>query len=324
MAISDSTIHDNAVWPDIHVATWAGTKRSLHLYSQMLGKMRVALSATQPNWMFTRLHMTARGFSTGFIPFGRGSFQATLDVFDSTIVIARSDGEKRTIALVPVRTIAEVYEAVSRALLELRLTCYISPIPQEVPDTTPFNEDHRPSEYDPAAVQRWFNATTATATVFESWRSCFFGRSGLQLWWGAFDLALILFSGRRVTPPTDRGYLMKYDLDAELMNVGLYLGDEQNAPFFYGYIYPEPPNAATLPVASPGSWSTQLHEWTMPYDAVRTLKDPAVGINAFVDSIYELCFTAAGWSRDTCVYDAPKRPRAGISVLANRAGASES
>ncbi len=307
MAISDDTVHDSAVWPDIHVARWAGTKRSIHLYSQMLGKMRVALSPSQPNWMFTALYLTARGFTTGFIPFARGSFEAVLDVFDSTIVIARSDGEKRTIPLLPVRTISEVYAALSNALHELRVACYISPIPQEVPDTTPFNEDRRPSEYDPAAVQRWFHAATATATVFDSWRSHFFGRTGIQLWWGAFDVALLLFSGRRVAPPTDRGYLMKYDLDAELMNVGLYLGDEQNAPFFYGYIYPEPPNAARLRVPAPASWSTQLREWTMPYDDVRSLEDPGIAISAFIDSVYELCFTAAGWTREACVYSRPKR-----------------
>ncbi len=307
MITSDNAAHDGSVWPDIDVATWAGTKRSLHLYSQMLGKMRVALSPSQPNWMFTPLSLTARGFTTGFIPFGRGSFEAMLDVFDSTIVIARSDGEKRTIPLLPVRTIAEVFAAVSAALRELRLTCYLSPVPQEVPDTTPFNDDRRPSEYDPPAVQRWFRATTATATVFDSWRARFFGRTGIPLWWGAFDLALILFSGRRVAAPTDRGYIMKYDLDAELMNVGLYVGDEHNAPFFYGYIYPEPPNAAHLPVASPATWSTALHEWTMPYDDVRSLEDPAAAITAFIDSIYELCFTAAGWNREAYVYDAPKR-----------------
>lgn len=297
----------SADWPDIHLATWAGTKRSLHLYSQMLGKMRVALSPTEPNWMFTRLYLTARGFTTGFIPFGRGSFAAALDVFDSTIVIERSDGEKRVIALLPARTIAEIFAEVTSALHELRLACYISPIPQETPDTTPFDKDDRPSEYEPAAAQRWLRATTATATVFDAWRAHFFGRAGLQLWWGAFDLGLMLFSGRRVPPPTDRGYLLKYDLDAELMNIGLYFGDEKNPPFFYGYIYPEPPDAASLRVASPASWSTQLREWTMSYDDVRALDEPEIAINAFIDSIYDLCFTAAGWSRDACSYDAPKR-----------------
>lgn len=293
-------------WPDLHIAGWSGTKRSLHLYSQMLGKMRVALSPTQPNWMHTALYLNARGITTGFIPHAHSSFEAELDVFDSTITIAHSNGEKRTVNLVPAQTIAEIYGRLNRALEELTIGCSISPIPQELPDTTPFNEDRRPSEYDPAAVQRWFAVMTNVATIFEGWRSQFFGRTGIQLWWGAFDLAVMLFSGRKVTAPTDRGYLMKYDLDAELMNVGLYLGDASVAPFFYGYIYPEPPNAPGLTIAAPASWSSDLHEWVLPYEALRSQNDPAKAICAFIDSIYNQCFEVCGWTRDHHVYDAPR------------------
>ena len=296
-------------WPDLHVAGWAGTKRSLHLYSQMLGKMRVALSPTQPNWMHTALYLNARGITTGFIPHEHASFEAVLDVFDSTITISHSNGDERTIHLVPVQTVAEIYGRLTYALEELSSGCQISPTPQELPDTTPFNEDQRLSEYDPAAVQRWFRVMTDVATIFEGWRSQFFGRTGIQLWWGAFDLAVMLFSGRKVAAPTDRGYLMKYDLDAELMNVGIYLGDATVAPFFYGYIYPEPPNAPSLPMAAPASWSTDLHEWVLPYEAVRSQQDPGKAICAFIDSIYNQCFAACGWTRDNHVYDAPRRPK---------------
>jgi uncharacterized protein DUF5996 len=300
-------------WPDLRVSTWAGTKRAVHLYLQMLGKMRVALSPFQPNWMFTPLYLTGRGFTTGAMPVGLGSLEARLDVFDSSITVARSDGETRTIPLLPVRTIAEIYGALSAAVTELHVSCVITTEPQEVPDTTPLHEDHRACEYDVAAVQRWFRAFTATAAVFERWRAHFFGRSGVQLWWGVLDLALILFTGKHVTAPTDRGYLMKYDLDAELMNVGLYLGDEQSAPFFYGYIYPEPPGAPGLAVRPAAtSWSDSLHEWILPYDAVRTAQDPEAEIRALLDSIYEQCIAAAGWDRDALAYVAPKsRQRTG-------------
>jgi hypothetical protein len=301
----NGTANDGS-WPDVRVAGWAGTKRSLHMYAQMLGKIRLALSPPQPNWMFTALYLNARGLTTGFIPYGDASVEATLDVFDSRISIARSTGKSSDVALLPVRTVAEVYDAVSAALRAVDIECKISTIPQEVPDRTPFNVDRRPSEYDPGAVKRWFRAATATAAEFDRWRGCFFGRSGIQLWWGAFDMALLLFSGRKVRPPTDRGYLMKYDLDAELMNVGLYLGDEQNAPFFYGYIFPEPPHAASLTIGpAPAAWSAQLHEWTLPYETVRTSDDPNATLAAFVDSVYALCFAAAGWNREACTYDAP-------------------
>ncbi len=238
------------LWPDIDVSRWAGTKRSLHLYTQMLGKMKLARAPMEPNWMFTRLLLTPRGVTTGFIPWAGESFDASIDVFDSTIVLARSNGARATIPLLPVRTVADVYADVAVALEKLKVECAITPVPQEIPDTTPLDQDRRPSEYDPAAVLRWFQATTATADVFDEWRSHFFGRTGIQLWWGAFDFALILFNGRHVAAPIDRGYLMKYDLDAELMNVGLYYGDDKAAPFFYGYIYPEPPGAEKLPVAT--------------------------------------------------------------------------
>jgi len=293
---------------DFGVPTWTGTKRSLHLYAQMLGKVRVALSPPQPNWMFTALYLTARGLSTGAIPIGEHSCEVRLDVFDSKIDVLHSNGSSKTLGLVPVRTVAEVYADLTGALDALQIPCTISTIPQEVPDVTPLDSDRRPSEYDPAAAQLWFATATAVAGIFERWRSRFFGRSGIQLWWGAFDISLMLFSGKHVKPPADRGYLLKYDLDAELVNIGLYFGDEKTAPFFYGYIFPEPKDAATC-VLGPrdASWSTQLREWVLPYEAVRASSDPEATLCAFIDAIYEQCFLSAGWDRAAFSYDAPKR-----------------
>jgi hypothetical protein len=300
---------NDAIWPDVNVAAWAPTKKSFHLYLQMIGKVRLALSPTQPNWMFTALLLTARGLTTGPIPWRGTSFEASVDVFSSEIVLERSNGQTRRIALVPARTVADIYAALQRALEELKIECDITPIPQEVPDTTPLPQDDRPAEYDPAAVQRWFHATTATAGIFDQWRAHFFGRSGIQVWWGALDVALLLFNGKHVAAPTDRGYLMKYDLDAEMMNVGLYYGDEKTAPFFYGYIFPEPANAETLPIAPSGaSWSTAIKEWVLPYDAVRNAKDPTAVLREFLDALYQRCIDSAGWDRDALSYDAPKRP----------------
>lgn len=305
--ISNNTITDNSgPWHDLDVSHWAPTKQSLHLYAQMLGKMRLALSPPQPNWMFTPLYLSARGLTTGPMPCSASSIESVLDVFDSAIEIFKSDGRSRKVSLLPARTIAEVYADISAALAELNVSCYISPVPQEVPDTTPLHEDRRLRDYDQDAVLRWFQTNTAIAGIFERWRSRFFGRSGIQLWWGAFDLALILFSGKHVAPPTDRGYLMKYDLDAELMNVGLFLGDEKNTPFFYGYIYPEPSGAQSLPIRpATASWSAALHEWVLPYQDVRSSADPAATIRAFIDAIYEQCFDAAGWDKESLTYDAP-------------------
>jgi hypothetical protein len=300
-------IPSSSNWPDVAVAGWAPTKKSLHLYAQMLGKLRLALSPAQPNWMFTALAVTARGLSTGLMPGPSGAVEGSLDVFDSRLVIERSDGERRTVELVPARAIADVYADFTAALDALAIACKLTPIPQEVPDTTPFDKDRRPAAYDPAAVRRWFAATTSAATVFDRWRSHFAGRSGIQVWWGALDVALLLFNGKRVAPPTDRGYLMKYDLDAELMNAGLYVGDGTTPPYFYGYIYPEPPGAERLPIAPHGAvWSTTIKEWVLPYDAVRTAPEPERELRGFLDALYGNCIEHAGWNREALSYDAPK------------------
>jgi hypothetical protein len=306
--MSQTTETETGGWPDVHVSRWAGTKKSFHLYLQMMGKMRVALSPPQPNWLFTALYLSARGITTGPIPWRDTSFEATLDVFASELLLERSNGARHSIPLVPARTVAEIYSELQHGLETLGVECYISPTPQEVPDTTPLHEDRRPAEYDPAAVLRWFQASTHAANIFEEWRTGFFGRNSIQVWWGALDVALLLFSGKHVAAPTDRGYIMKYDLDAELMNVGLYFGDEQTAPFFYGYIFPQPAGADTLPMAPPAAaWSETIKEWVLPYEAVRSAADPAAELRTFVDAIYAQCIAAAGWDRDALSYVPPKR-----------------
>lgn len=297
-----------ASWPDLDLRGWGATKKSLHLYAQMLGKLRGALSPDQPNWMFVSLAPTARGFTTGPLPIPGGVVQGSLDVFASRLAVERSDGVRAEIALVPARSVAEIYADLRALLASLGVAATITTVPQEVRDLTPLDADRRPAEYDPAAVQRWFAAFTSTTAAFDRWRAHFFGRTGIQLWWGAFDVALLLFSGRKVPPPTDRGYLMRYDLDAEMMNVGLYFGDEATpAPFFYGYIYPQPPNCEGLPMPAAASWSAQLGEWVLPYEAVRTASDPPALLREFMDAIYGICGSIAHWDRAAHAYAHPRR-----------------
>jgi uncharacterized protein DUF5996 len=303
-------VSDSTDWPDLSVSAWAPTKKSLHAYTQMMGKLRVALSPTQPNWMFAALYLTARGITTGPMPWRDGSLQSSLDVFSSELILEHSDGRSRRIALVPARTVAEIYTDLLGGLKALGVDVTLSPIPQEVADVTPFDIDRRPAAYDPAAVARWFRVTTATGGIFDRWRAHFFGRNGIRLWWGGFDLALILFNGKHVPPPLDRGYLFKYDLDAALMNAGLYYGDEANAPFFYGYIYPQPDGAPQLAIEpKTAAWSDAMKEWILPYEAVRAATDPARELDAFLDTIYAACSSLAGWDRAALSYVAPKRSR---------------
>jgi hypothetical protein len=295
-------------WPDLSIASWAATKKSLHLYAQMLGKLRVALSPPQPEWMHTALLLTARGMTTGPMPWHGRSVQATLDVLSSAIVIESSDDRSRRIALVPARPIADVFGELRVALRALDIDVPISPIPQELADVTPFDEDRRPAAYDPRAVGRWFRVVSAVNGVFEVARSRFFGRTGIQIWWGALDFALLFFNGKSVAPPRDRGYIMRYDLDAEMLNVGFYPGDDATAPFFYGYIFPQPEGAPNAAIAPPeAAWSESIREWVLPYEALRASADPAAGLLAFIDALYAQCGALAGWDLDAFRYVPPTR-----------------
>jgi hypothetical protein len=298
-------------WPPLDFATWAPTKHSLHMYAQMLGKLRLALAPHQPNFLFTSLALTPRGFTTGTMPYGLGGVQATVDLFDAAIVLESSQGETRHISIAAPRTIAGVFAEFRAMLQALGIAVSLSPIPQEVPDPTPLDTDDRPAEFETRDALRWHAAMSATNAVFDRWRAHFFGRTGIQLWWGAFDFALLLFSGKHVEPPADRGYLFKYDLDAEMMNVGFYPGDAANPANFYGYIYPQPAGCEASPIApAAATWSSALGEWVLPYDAVRSAPDPEAELTAFLDAIYRASCDAGGWERAKLSYEPPPLRRA--------------
>ncbi len=296
------------VWPALEFESWAPTKRSLHLYAQMLGKLRLALSPPQPNFVFTALALTPRGFTTGLIPYGPRALEVSVDVFSAEMIVACSDGQVQRLSFAEPCTVARVFAELHRALAELGITVALSPIPQEIPDLTPLDTDDRPAFFEPAAAQRWLTVVIALSGTFDRWRSHFAGRMGIYLWWGAFDLALLLFSGKQVPAPADRGYLLKYDLDAEMMNVGFYPGDDAHPAIIYGYIYPQPPACGSLPIAPPGAaWSDAAGEWILPYATVQQSADPDASLTAFLDAIYAMCGRDAAWSGDFSYVRPPLR-----------------
>jgi hypothetical protein len=296
----------NSVWPDLEPSRWAPTKRTLHLVAQMFGKVRLALAPHQPNFLFTALYMTPRGFTTGAIPVGLRLIELRLDVFEPRIAVSASDGEPQEIFFAGLPSIAATYEAHKAALKAIGVEVALSPKPQEIPDLTPFDRDERPPVWVQDDARAWLTVMSSTQSVLDRWRAHFFGRAGIQLWWGALDLAVLLFSGKHVPPPLDRGYLMKYDLDAEMMNAGFYPGDDANKPFFYGYIYPEPERCNEISIGTEGvGWSDQLREWILPYDIVRRSAEPETLLRSFLDGIYNVCGDAARWERAAYAYVPP-------------------
>lgn len=294
-------------WPALPFDGWARTKKTVQLYTQILGKAKLALAPVQPQWLAASLDVGARGLTTGAMPWGTASVELSLDFVDHVMRIAMSDGRRTEIRLSDGPTVADVWAAVTAALDDLGVVIDMWDKPQEVADTTCMAHDTRPAEYDPAAVERWWAVITAVHGVFDAWRSPFFGRTHVPFWWGAFDLAVLRFTGKRAVAPDDRGYIMRYDLDAEFMNAGFWPGDEGSpAAIFYAYIHPKPERCELAPIDPDGAaWIEQMGEWVLPYDVALASGDPRKAIVDFLDRVYAIAGEYGGWDRSSFTYTPP-------------------
>ena len=297
--------HDT--WPALIYGAWMPTKKKLHMCAQMIGKARLALSPPQPEWLHACLYLDGRGFTTSAMPHGTDVVSMGIDVYDSVIWIRLSDGREANVPLSGGRCVADIWSEFLDAFTGLGLNLDIWNKPQEVPDTTPFPENTHDCTIIAEDAQRFYRILASVNSVFEEFRSQFFGRSGLQFWCGGFDYAVLLFTGKHLKAPDDRGYIMRYDLDAEHMNAGFWPGDDKNPyPGFYAYLVPRPAGCETAPIGSEhGEWVEAMGEWFMPYDAVRTSKDPRQTILAFLNGVYDVALSLGGWPAQAFTYKKP-------------------
>jgi hypothetical protein len=298
-----------ADWPPLpRTGAWPASQEYIHLVTQMLGKLRLALAPGQPEWLHASLALDTRGLTTGPLPWADHSVEVALDLVDAAVDVLASDGSKRRVPLLPGRDIADIWAAYLDALGELGVEARMRDKPQELEDAAPFSLDRRERTYDPPAVASFFAALTTIHHVFDGWRSPFFGRTGLGFWWGAFDMSAMVFNGRRATPRADADYIRRYDLDAESLVIGFWPGDARNEAMFYAYIVPEPSGSAGLRFDLPSAgWVTEMGEWVLPYEAVRTASDPRATLLTFMDSVYGATGTLAGWDLDAFRYELPPR-----------------
>lgn len=294
-------------WPQLDYASWAPTKKTLQLYTQMLGKTRLTLAPPLPEWLHASLQLTARGFGTGPMPSKRDVVTAEIDVFDALIRLAVSDGRTSEISIADGRPVADVWREYRAALDALGVDADIWEKPQELVDLTPFSANTHDHTFISEDAQRFHRALSSVSAVLEAFRSGFFGRSGVQFWWGAFDLAVLLFNGKHATAPDDKGYIMRYDLDAEHLNAGFWPGDDSAPnPVFYAYIVPQPPGCALAPIDPEGAaWFEQMGEWVLPYDVVRESPDPEGALTAFLQGALKLTSSLAGWDAGQYEYVKP-------------------
>jgi len=301
-----------AEWPSLaRTVSWPATQDYIHLVTQMMGKLRLSLAPTLPEWAHAALALTPRGLTTRVLPTPNGAVEVRLDFVDSALHIGLQGGASRLVPLAPARAIAEIWTDYQVVLRDLGVTVEMWDKPQERSDTTPFAQDLRPRDYDPVLGAAWFRLMMDVHNFYDEWRSPFFGRSAVNFWWGGFDLAVTLFNGRRAVPPPRSNYLMRYDLDAEHLSVGFWPGDDQREAMFFSYIVPDPPGCEQYPFDVPSaSWATAMGEWVLPYESIRALPERWDLVRAFMDTVYRAAGELAGWAPDSFTYALPPHPRA--------------
>jgi Family of unknown function (DUF5996) len=298
---------EHADWPALPYADWAPTKKTLHMVAQMLGKVKLALAPPQPEWLHVRLFMDPRGFATGPIPHGARTVSLGIDVVGGAVWLAASDGRSASVPLAPGRTVADIWADFRQALGKVGLELDIWEKPQELADVTPFSQNTHDGAFVAESAQRYHRVLSSISAVYEEFRSPFFGRSGVQFWWGSFDLAVLLFNGRAAPAPTDHGYIMRYDLDAQQLNAGFWVGDDNvPTPGFFAYLVPRPPGCETAAVPPTyAGWVEEMGEWMMSYEDVRTCSDPRQAILDFLGGVYDVATSLGGWDAGAHVYTRP-------------------
>jgi hypothetical protein len=285
-----------APWPALPLSSWKDSCDTLHMFAQIVGKVRLALAPPEPQWAQVPLYVTARGLTTSPIPYGNRSFQIDFDFISHRLSIASDDGRTKDVELVP-RSVADFYAAFVAALHGLGIDVRVWPMPVEVPDPIAFPEDRVHAAYDAGKVQAFWRVLVQADAALKEHRAPFGGRhTPVQFFWGSFDLAYARFSGRPATPPSN-DTIMRIAMDAQEVNAGFWPGDSRfPEPAFWCYAYPKPDGIERLQVRPPAAfWSDVLGEFVLRYEDVRASPDPRATLRDFFASTFEGCARLANW-----------------------------
>jgi hypothetical protein len=291
-------------WPSLPLAAWRDTCATLHLWTQIAGKIRLALSPwTNHSWNVTS-YVTVRGLSTSPIPYGTLTFDMEFDFIRHQLVISTSDGRAAAIPLEP-QTVAAFYSRVMREMRSLDLPIAINPMPSEIADAIPFDQDQTHKSYDREYANRFWRVLVQADRVFKIFRGRFIGKcSPVHFFWGGPDLAVTRFSGRRAPEhpggiPHLPNRVAREAYSHEVCSAGFWPGGGPiDYPVFYSYAYPEPAGYPDFKVRPAGAfYSTDLREFLLPYDDVRAADSPDDVLLQFLDSTYDAAATLAAWDR---------------------------
>ena len=285
-------------WPALPYEDWKDTYATLHMWTQIVGKVALALAPPLNHSWSIALQITPRGLVTRTLPHGERTFTIEFDFVDHQLRVRASDGAARTLPLQP-RTVADFYRDVTATLTDMGLPVKFWTMPVEIPAPIRFEQDTVHKSYDPVWANRWWRVVSQAARVFTESSCGFVGKcSPVHFFWGSFDLAVTRFSGRPA-PPREGPAFMRDAYSHEVISAGFWPGGGPVLePVFYAYAVPEPPRLREAPVHPEAAYyHRELGEFILPYEAMRTAASPSQALLAFVESTYQQAATLGGWDR---------------------------
>lgn len=294
------SISQSEAWPALPLHGWAETYHNLHMWTQIVGKVRLELTANTNHWWNVPLYVNARGLTTSPIPYADCVFEIQFDFIDHKLLIDRSDGVRKVLALVP-RTVADFYSEFMLALRSAGIEVDIYPKPVEVANPIPFAEDRLYRAYDADAAHRFWRILVSSDAVFKQFRARFLGKnSPVQFFWGSFDLAVTRFSGRRAPERPDADPITREAYSHEVISAGWWPGGNGvDEAAFYCYAAPAPPALESQSVRPAAAFfHPEIKEFILMYDEVRKAESPDQMLLDFLQSTYEAAAALAQWNRE--------------------------
>ena len=287
------------VWPALPLEAWQDTYSTLHMWTEVVGKLCLAMTPLVNHFWNVAFQVTPRGLTTPTLIAGERLLVISFDFVAHDLVFQCSDGSVEKIPLQP-RTVAEFYRTVMQTLHRMSIDVHIWPMPVEIPDPIRFEMDTVHKSYDAAAANAIWRALVSMKPVLEQFRSRFVGKcSPVHFFWGSFDLAVTRFSGRRAPPRPDADSITREAYSHEVISHGFWPGSGAiREPAFYAYAAPEPQGFRDAPVRPAAAfYSTDFSEFILPYEAVRTAASPAAELTSFLESTYDEAAKLANWNR---------------------------
>jgi len=297
--MTPKAVSDQDELPALPLASWKDTLATLHLWTQVVGKVRLKACPLVNHFWNVPFYLTSRGMTTSAMPYSRGTLEVRFDFVEHKLLLETSQGRVVTLVLKP-ESVAEFYKKFMDALGELGVGVKIWTTPCEIPDPVPFEQDHAHAAYDPEAVHKFWRILVWVDQVLKEFRSGFLGKvSPVHFFWGSFDLAVTRFSGRKAPERPGADSITREAYSHEVSSAGFWPGGgDIPGPAFYSYAAPEPPGFAEGQVCpSAAFYHPQLKEFLLLYDDVRTADSPKAALMEFLHSTYDVAADTGHWDR---------------------------